>query len=86
MTQPIGYWTNYTPGDGSYLETLQERYGSRFEEMTKREKLSLIVALASHLCCTAPEECRSEILALGSEIPEKLSVSDQADFSRYLLD
>ncbi|MEH2348117.1 MAG: hypothetical protein V7K55_08955 [Nostoc sp.] len=42
MSKPVGYFTSYTINDGSLLDSLQERYGSTFELMTKREKLFLI--------------------------------------------
>lgn len=77
MTKPIGYWTNYTPGDGSYLEVLQQKYGCTFEKMNQREKLYLILAIVSNLCATAPGEVRSEITVLGKAIPENLSTGDQ---------
>jgi hypothetical protein len=77
MTKPIGHYTSYTPGDRSYLESLQERYGSFFEKITKREKLFLVSSLASQLCGDASGETRNEIYEVGVEIQQCLPISDQ---------
>lgn len=77
MTKPIGYYTSYTPGDASYLESLEERYGSSFEKMSRREKLFLLSSLASQLSGDAPGETRNEIYELGVDIQQNLPLSDQ---------
>ena len=51
MSKPIGYYTNYTPGESGLLEDLQQRWGATFANMTRKQKLYLVVALASNLCC-----------------------------------
>ncbi len=77
MTLPIGYFTSYTPGDGSLLESLQEEYGSTFEQMTKREKLFLIFSIASQLCEQAPGRSRDEIYVVGYQVNSSLSLRDR---------
>ncbi|MCC5626181.1 hypothetical protein [Nostoc sp. CHAB 5715] len=61
MSKPIGHFTSYTINDGSLLESLQEKYGSTFERMTKHEKLFLISAIAAQLCDGSPGKCRDQI-------------------------
>jgi hypothetical protein len=49
MTKPIGYYTSVMPGDGSYLDELQEEYGSTFERMPRTLKAHLLVEIAKSL-------------------------------------
>ncbi|WP_414572714.1 hypothetical protein [Nostoc sp. CCY 9925] len=85
MSKPIGYYTGYTPGDGSYLEELQEKYGSTFEKMSKREKLFLVSTLASHLCVAEQGETRDEIYILSVDLQSKLPASEQAGLLEALV-
>ncbi|MEH2001093.1 MAG: hypothetical protein V7L00_20480 [Nostoc sp.] len=78
MSKPLGYYTSYTPSDGSLLERVQEEYGSTFEKMTKREKLLILTVLASHIGCQLDGDVRSEIFAIATEMRDQLSLSDQA--------
>jgi hypothetical protein len=78
MTKPLGYYTAYTPGDESYLESLQERYGAGLEKMSKREKLYLMGVIASQLCVEMPGETRNEVYEIGTDINTSLNWSDRA--------
>ncbi|MEH2174806.1 hypothetical protein [Nostoc sp.] len=78
MSKPLGYYTGYTPGDNSLLETVQEEYGSTFEKMTKREKLVILTVLASHIGCQLDGDVRGEIFAIAKQMRDELSLSDQA--------
>ncbi|WP_375494403.1 hypothetical protein [uncultured Nostoc sp.] len=78
MSRPLGYYTNYTPGDDSLLERVEEKYGSGFEKISKREKLVILTVLASHIGCELEGDVRSEIFALAKEMRDQLSLSDQA--------
>ena len=78
MSKPLGYYTAYTPGDDSFLEKLQSEYGSCLEKITKREKLSILMILASHLGNQLEGDVRSEIYAIAREMTDQLSLSDQA--------
>jgi hypothetical protein len=49
MSKPIGYFTSAMPGDGSYLDELQQRYGSTFSELSKIEKLLLLHGVVQNL-------------------------------------
>ncbi|MEH2140346.1 hypothetical protein [Nostoc sp.] len=77
MSKPIGHYTSYTINDGSLLESLQEKYGSTFELMTRREKLFLISAVAAQLCDQAPGRCRDEIYTVGHQIKSSLPLYDR---------
>ncbi|MBE8965920.1 hypothetical protein IQ277_06575 [Nostocales cyanobacterium LEGE 12452] len=77
MSKPLGYYTSYTPGDGSYLEVLQEKYGATFEKMTKQEKLFLVQAIAAQYCVELDGDPRIEIKQLPSEMyKNSVSYSD----------
>ncbi|MBH8553322.1 hypothetical protein I8751_13245 [Nostocaceae cyanobacterium CENA357] len=78
MSKPLGYYVSYTPGDESFLEDLQERYGSTLEKIGNREKLYLIGVLASQLSVKTPGEIRTEIYELATEINDSLQTSDRA--------
>jgi len=52
MTKPIGYYCSVTPGDGSFLDELQEEFGSTFEELSRIEKLVLLHSLTTNLLQT----------------------------------
>ncbi|PHJ56424.1 hypothetical protein VF14_25430 [Nostoc linckia z18] len=85
MSKPLGHYTSYTPGDGSYLESLQEHYGSMFEKISRREKLFLISGLASHLCVLEPGETRDEIYKLSVQLQIQLEESDQKGLLEALI-
>ena len=85
MSKPLGYYTAYTPGDDSFLETVQEKYGSGFEKISKREKLVILTVLASHLGCQLEGDVRGEIFAIAREMTDQLSPSDQAGIMEALV-
>ena len=79
MTKPLGYYTSYTPGQESYLEYLQQKYGSTLECFTYREKLWLIVSIASNLLCQSQYQkkpLRTEIQAIPNQVHQHLTPSD----------
>lgn len=76
MSKPLGYYTSYTPGDGSALEELQEMYGTRLEQLTRREKLFLISSLASQLCVEQPGEVRASVQVVSVGIVQELKPGD----------
>ncbi|MEH1874115.1 hypothetical protein [Nostoc sp.] len=85
MSKPLGYYTSYTPDEDSLLEKLQEEYGSAFEKISKREKLSILMILASNLGCQIEGGVRGEIYAVAKEMTDKLSPSDQAGIMEALV-
>lgn len=52
MTKPLGYYCAVTLGDCSFLDELQERYGSTFEKLNRLEKLYILSAIISNLTAT----------------------------------
>ena len=49
MTKPIGFYTSAMPQDGSYLDELQEKYGSTFADMPRTLKAALLMKVAENL-------------------------------------
>ena len=85
MSKPLGYYTSYTPGDRSFLDQLQETYGSKFEVLSKREKFFLIESIASNLGDSLEELPRDEIYQLQLSINTNLSESDKAGLIEALI-
>lgn len=85
MSKPVGHFTNYTPNDGSLLDSFVEEYGSGFEGMSKREKFFLISAMASQLCDQAPGRCRDEIYVVGHQANSSLPLADREGLLEALI-
>jgi hypothetical protein len=85
VTKPLGYYTSYTPGDDSFLEKVQEEYGSTFEKMTKREKLSILMILASNIGAQLDGGVRGEIYAVAREMADQLSLADQTGIMEAII-
>lgn len=85
MSKPLGYYTSQTPGEESLLGFLEEEYGSTFEKISKREKLSILMILASNLGNHFDGDVRGEIYAIAREMTDKLSLSDQAGIMEAII-
>ncbi len=85
MSKPLGYYTSHTPGDNSPLDLLKEHYGETFEKITKREKLSILMILASNLSQHLEGGVRGEIYAAAREMTEKLPLCDQAGIMEAII-
>ncbi|MEH2287151.1 hypothetical protein [Nostoc sp.] len=85
MSKPLGYYTSHTPDDNSLLAKLEEEYGSTFEKMTNREKLSILMILASNLGNQLDGGVRGEIYAAAREMTNQLSLSDQAGIMEAII-
>lgn len=68
MTKPIGYYCSVTPGDGTFLDNLQNQYGSTFEELTRLQKLLILKLLCVNLI-------QAECLSLGKKLADEESQS-----------
>ncbi|MHC5728390.1 MAG: hypothetical protein ACYTXY_30620, partial [Nostoc sp.] len=79
------FFTSYTPGDGSLLDSFAEEYGSSFEQMTQREKLFLISAIAIQSCDQSPGRCRDEIYVVGHQINSSLPQADREGLIEALI-
>ena len=49
MSKPLGYYTNYTPGDGGLLQDMEESWGSTFEVLTSYQRAYLIAAVSTQI-------------------------------------
>ncbi|MHC5719643.1 MAG: hypothetical protein ACYTX0_48280, partial [Nostoc sp.] len=60
-------------------------YGSGFEKMSKREKLSILMILASNIGYQLEGGVRGEIYAVAREMTDQLSLSDQAGIMEAII-
>jgi hypothetical protein len=67
MSKPIGYYTNYTPGDEGLLAQMQEAWGAQLQELNNVDRLWMIYKLASELCAEFESALEIEDLTLGVE-------------------
>ncbi|MEM8779688.1 MAG: hypothetical protein AAGF26_12605 [Cyanobacteria bacterium P01_G01_bin.49] len=49
MSNSIGYYTSYTPGDEGLLEEMQSAWGSSFQDLKNNERLWMIASLSLEL-------------------------------------
>ena len=86
MTKPLGYFTNYVPGQEGILDKIQKVYGSHLQDITPREKLYLIQELTRNLCMRASDnEVRSEMHWIAYDLVHELSTSDQEGMIQALI-
>lgn len=80
MTKPIGYYCSVTPGDGTFLDHLQNQYGSTFEKLTRLQKL-LILKL---LCVNMIQEQSSLLGTSLAQEEAQLIVNSLAQINQFL--
>jgi hypothetical protein len=68
MSKPLGYYTAYTPGDGSALDELDDMFGSNLEKLSVKEKLFLIGALGAQLCADQSGEVSNVVKSVYPRI------------------
>ncbi|MEH2456388.1 hypothetical protein [Nostoc sp.] len=85
MSKPLGYYVGCTPGYNLFLERVQEEYGAAFEKISKREKLCILMILASSLGCQLQGDVRGEIYVIAKEMTDQLSLSDQAGIMEAII-
>lgn len=77
MSKPIGYYTNYTPGDEGLLDELQEAWGAQFQQLTNCERMWLIYRIACDLWMEQEDEVREQVTSALSRINYELEVRDR---------
>lgn len=65
MGKPIGYFTNFTAGDGSPLALMEESWGSHFEQLNEAERAWMIYQLGYQLWQDAEGHVASEVMAFN---------------------
>ncbi|MBD2342141.1 hypothetical protein H6G64_35050 [Calothrix sp. FACHB-156] len=80
MNKPLGYYCAVTPGDGSYLDWLQDTYGSQLEGIPRLEKLHLLQAITVNLLNAQIATEGRYIKEIAADNIQKL----QADIYQYL--
>lgn len=86
MTKPLGFYTNYVPGQEGILDKIQEMYGPYLMGITAREKLYLIQELTRDLFVRASgNEVRREMHLIAYDLTHELSTSDQEGMIQALI-
>jgi hypothetical protein len=87
MSKPLGYFTRYTPGDGTLFDALETEYGSALEKLTRRQKLYLVMAIAADLACQCPEGDASvyQVSHIPLKVHEQLSHDDAEGLIQCLI-
>jgi hypothetical protein len=67
MSKPIGYYTNYTPGDEGLLAQMQEAWGAQLQELNNVDRMKMIYKLAEELCAEFESALEIEDLTEGVE-------------------
>ena len=79
MTKPLGYYCALTPGDGTYLDWLQDTYGSCFEGINRIEKLHFLKAITENLIASETATQEQYLLSESPQTIQKL----QEDLYQY---
>ncbi len=90
MTKPLGYYTNYTPGDGGLLQDMEESWGGTFEALNNSERLWMLFSLIGNITADAsenynPGEIRESIVPAIERFDE-LSFYDQLGLAQALIE
>ena len=89
MSQPLGYFCSYTPGDGGLLGDMEESWGSQFQELNNSERLWLLFTLLGTMSADTsdhydPYAVDSSIVPVGERFRE-LGFSDQLGLAEALI-
>lgn len=85
MSKPLGFYTSYTPGDGSPLEQLQEQWGAYFEKMTQTDKAYILHAIAENYYIEEPNSPSEQVQETFRELILNLPTHDQLGIAEALI-
>lgn len=77
--KPIGYYTNYTPGDGGLFSDMEESWGTTFEAITPYQRAWLMFQLAANILAQYSAEVNhndNEVTEVAERLDE-LTLSDK---------
>lgn len=72
MVKPIGYWTDFTPGDGSLLSDMEAAWGSNFEALNESEKAWMLCRIGNQLYMDAEGSLGDEFESISNRIRAEL--------------
>ncbi|MBW4568060.1 MAG: hypothetical protein KME31_08555 [Tolypothrix carrinoi HA7290-LM1] len=88
--KPLGYYCNYTPGDGGLLGEMEESWGSYFEEINNSERLWFLFRLFGTMTANAGENYNpyevQEVISPACDRLNELSIWDQLGLASALID
>ena len=89
MSKPLGFYCNYTNGDGGLLGEMESSWGSQFEELNNSERLWILFSLMGTM--TADKSEHYDPYAVdGYVVPaterfNELSFTDQLGLAEALI-
>jgi hypothetical protein len=75
-TEPLSDWLDFNPGEDSFLDSLIDEYGDYLQNLTKREKLFMLSAIANNIAFEDPGVVSDEIHELAAKCYDSMSPSD----------
>jgi len=82
MTKPLGFFCNYTPGDGGLLGEMEASWGSCFEQLNNSERIWMLSTLTGLMCADKTDQY--DPYAVGDEITAAYERFDELDFSNQV--
>jgi hypothetical protein len=79
-TEPLSDWLDFNPGEDSFLDSLIDEYGDYLQNLTKREKLFMLSAIANSISFEEPGVVDNRIHQLWQQCYAKMSPSDLLAF------
>lgn len=77
MTKALGCYVTFF-GRDNLLAAIEDRYGSHLEKLSHKEKMILILSVATSLDQDCPTQTtRDEVYAIANKINEKLSIHER---------
>jgi hypothetical protein len=88
--KPLGYYTNYTPGDGGLLGEMERDWGSDFSALSESQRFWLLHLIAQNLFNSHPEsdaefDNDDDVVNALERFDEELSRGDQIGLMSFLL-
>lgn len=85
--KPIGFYTNYTPGDEGLLDELQELWGAQFQALNNCERIWLVYRISCDIWMELDqrEDVRNAVEVALSRINDELTVGDRIGLIEALI-
>lgn len=93
MVKPIGFYASVMPQDESYLDEMQEKYGSTFADMPRTLKAALLMKVAENLLATEVQMSGTmiaqgelaELHNISTEIHRCVTISEQLGLAEAIV-
>jgi hypothetical protein len=91
--RPLGFYTSAMPQDGSYLDEMQEKYGSTFADMPRTLKAALLMKVAENLLATEVQITGSmvsqgelaDLHTISTEVYRRVTIREQLGLAEAIV-